>query len=76
MRLCLYLPASGEWDNTMLLDQTIVPWTYLWLAYFEEWLWSDGWKGKGRHPDDRGPRQLERALLRQERRSHPGRARR
>ena len=27
--------------------QTIVPWTALWLFYFEEWLTSDDWKGGG-----------------------------
>jgi hypothetical protein len=27
-----------------------VPWTALWLFYFEEWLTSDDWKGGGIHP--------------------------
>ena len=36
----------------MRLDQTIVPWTTLWLFYFEEWLASDDWKGGGMHPRD------------------------
>ena len=34
----------------MRIDQTIVPWTALWLFYFEEWLFSDEWKGGGEHP--------------------------
>jgi hypothetical protein len=51
-RLCLYLPRTGEWVNTMRIDQTIVPWTALWLFYFEEWLVSDLWKGGGEHPND------------------------
>jgi hypothetical protein len=49
-RLCLYLPGSGEWLNTMRIDQTLVPWTATWLYYFEEWLVSDDWKGGGEHP--------------------------
>jgi hypothetical protein len=49
-RLCLYLPGSGEWLNTMRIDQTFVPWTATWLYYFEEWLESDDWKGGGEHP--------------------------
>lgn len=49
-RLCLYLPNSGEWGNWMRLDQTIVPWTALWLFYFEAWLLSDEWSGGGLHP--------------------------
>lgn len=35
----------------MRLDQTIVPWTMLWLFYFEEWLASGDWKGGGMHPE-------------------------
>jgi len=48
--LCLYLPGTGEWSPTKRISETIVPWTYLWLWYFEEWLASDVWKGGGQHP--------------------------
>lgn len=54
-RLCLYLPGTGEWDETQRLDQTIVPWTFLWLAYFEHWLATDDWGGGGEHPDPSAP---------------------
>lgn len=50
MRLCLHLPRKGEWQPYMRIDETIVPWTYLWLGYFEEWLLFDDWKGGGEHP--------------------------
>jgi hypothetical protein len=50
-RLCLYLPRIYEWQPWMRLDQTIVPWTALWLFYFEAWLASDDWKGGGIHPE-------------------------
>lgn len=50
-RLCLYLPRTYEWQSWMRIDQTIVPWTALWLFYFEEWLASDEWKGGGIHPE-------------------------
>ena len=49
--LCLYLPGSSEWGPWMLLDRTVVPWTLLWLFYFEEWLRTGEWGGSGRHPD-------------------------
>ncbi|MGY3532242.1 hypothetical protein ACVISU_005010 [Bradyrhizobium sp. USDA 4452] len=49
-RLCLYLPGTREWQPWMRLDQTVVPWTALWLFYFEDWLDSDEWKGGGMHP--------------------------
>jgi hypothetical protein len=48
-RLCLYLPGTREWQPWMRLDQTVVPWTTLWLFYFEDWLDSDEWKGGGKH---------------------------
>ena len=51
-RLCLYLPQTSEWQSWMRIDETIVPWTALWLFYFEEWLASDDWKGGGMHPGD------------------------
>lgn len=51
-QLCLYLPKTYEWQPQMRLDQTVVPWSVLWLFYFEEWLLSDDWKGGGMHPGD------------------------
>jgi hypothetical protein len=51
-RLCLYLPGSGEWADTMRIDETFVPWTATWLYFFEEWLESNDWKGGGEHPSD------------------------
>jgi hypothetical protein len=50
--LCLYLPGTGEWQPWMRIDQTLVPWTSLWLFYFEDWLGSDDWKGGGVHPSE------------------------
>lgn len=52
LRLCLYMPSAGQWTATKRLDQTIVPWTYTWLYYFEDWLAFGEWKGGGRHPAD------------------------
>jgi hypothetical protein len=52
-QLCLYLPGTGEWHRGRSIAETIVPWTYLWLHYFEEWLVSDDWQGGGVHPQPR-----------------------
>jgi hypothetical protein len=49
-RLCLYLPHRYEWQSWMRIDQSVVPWTALWLFYFEYWLASGEWKGGGEHP--------------------------
>lgn len=64
LRLCLYLPGAGEWRPAKRLDQTIVPWTYLWLYYFEDWLGTDDWKGGGQHPGEAPEAPRNRALRR------------
>ena len=43
--LCLYLP--GEWKETMLLADTILPWTSEWLLHYESWLVLGHWSGSG-----------------------------
>jgi hypothetical protein len=53
VRLCLYYPRYQEWTSALSIAETIVPWTYLWLAYFEEWLLSGEWKGGGKHPGEK-----------------------
>ncbi len=53
-RLCLYLPHSGEWNRSMLFDRTIIPWSVMWLFYFEDWLLSGEWRGGGTHPVGNG----------------------
>jgi len=49
-RLCLFLPGTGEWRPSMLIERTFLPWTVLWLFYFEAWLGSGEWEGGGVHP--------------------------
>lgn len=51
IRLCLYYPSYNEWNTNMPLCNTIVSWTYLWLYFYEEWLYSNKWKGGGIHPE-------------------------
>jgi hypothetical protein len=55
-RLCLYLPGSGEWSSAMRISETIVPWSVLWLFYFEDWLATGDWGGGGIHPQARDAR--------------------
>ncbi len=52
-RLCLYLPGTGEWSSDKWLTKTIVPWTILWLFYFEDWSATNEWKGGGIHLEPR-----------------------
>jgi hypothetical protein len=48
--LCLYLPRTGEWDRSMLLGNTIIPWASEWLLHYEIWLATGEWCGGGMHP--------------------------
>jgi len=48
--LCLFYPPNNEWDSTKLISKTIIPWTSLWLFYYEIWLSTGEWLGGGYHP--------------------------
>lgn len=47
--LCLFDPALNQWDRSMLIADTTVPWTYDWLACYEMWTMTGRWVGGGRH---------------------------
>ncbi|MPZ50968.1 MAG: hypothetical protein GEU75_16990 [Dehalococcoidia bacterium] len=47
---CVYLPKNGEWSPDKLLAETLVPWTMLWLVFYEAWLVTGVWDGGGVHP--------------------------
>ena len=47
---CLYLPGAGEWDPGKFIAATILPWTSLWLYYYEVWHATGEWLGGGVHP--------------------------
>lgn len=46
--LCLFDPDADEWDPSMPIATTIVPWTIDWLACYEGWLATGEWTGGGR----------------------------
>jgi hypothetical protein len=43
--LCLCYPE--EWQPTMLIARTILPWTVEWLAHYEIWRATGHWTGGG-----------------------------
>ncbi len=43
--LCLYYPDDGSWTPARPIAQTFVPWTALWLAFYEIWLRTGTWYG-------------------------------
>jgi hypothetical protein len=50
--LCLYYPQEKQWRRDMLIATTIIPWTALWLYYYELWLDTGKWLGPSSHASD------------------------
>lgn len=50
--LCLYYPKEKPWQKDMLIAKTIIPWTALWLYYYELWLDTGKWLGPSSHARD------------------------
>ena len=50
--LCLFYPKEQPWRQDMLIAQTILPWTALWLYYYELWLDVGKWLGPSSHTMD------------------------
>lgn len=48
--LCLH--EANEWDGSMLIVDTIVPWTAEWLAHYEMWKRGGRWYGDGELVDE------------------------
>jgi hypothetical protein len=48
--LCIYYRKAGEWKSSMLIADTIIPWTCEWLLHYECWLATGIWHGGGIHP--------------------------
>lgn len=44
--LCLFDPDTQEWDGTMWIADTTVPWTSEWLHHYELWHMDGLWRGK------------------------------
>lgn len=43
--LCLFRPRLRRWRNGDLLAKKILPWTALWLYFYEGWLETGVWLG-------------------------------
>jgi len=57
-RLCLYYPHTNDYNFNEEIGQQFIPWILHWLYYFEEWLYSNNWKGGGVEPGDEIDRQF------------------
>ena len=49
MSLCLFRYKYYEWNSEMLISDTIIPWTLLWIFDYEVWILTGKWYGKGEH---------------------------
>lgn len=49
--LCLYYFKYNEWSITDSWAETLIPWTSLWLFYYEIWNETGEWLGGGVHPN-------------------------
>jgi hypothetical protein len=54
--LCLFDPMANEWNPSMSIAKTTVPWAARWLACYELWEATGRWHGGGRHVNQEGPK--------------------
>lgn len=47
--LCLFDPLQKEWNASMAISRTTIPWTIDWLYFYEIWSMTGKWLGGGRH---------------------------
>ena len=47
--LCLFYPKYSEWKYSDSWAKTLIPWTCVWLYYYEIWLTTGEWLGGGIH---------------------------
>lgn len=43
--LCLFDPDEGQWDTSMWISDTTVPWASEWLHHYEFWHLDGIWRG-------------------------------
>lgn len=55
--LCLH--EAHEWKSTHFVADCIIPWTSLWLYFYEIWLITGSWEGGGTHPEKPEHQSLE-----------------
>ena len=53
-KICLYYGKANEWNSTMLIANTIIPWTSEWLFHYEIWAYTGKWNGGGIHIKEDG----------------------
>lgn len=47
--LCLYVRKAQEWNDTMFISNTVIPWISEWIFHYELWVLTGVWNGGGIH---------------------------
>lgn len=45
--ICLFMAKNHEWNESMLISDTIIHWALEWLYYYEHWAFTGKWLGGG-----------------------------
>ena len=51
--LCLTYLETDKWNSSMPLTETYIPWAIEWTEFYELWLLTGKWYGKGVHISDK-----------------------
>ena len=60
--LHLYYRKGREWNSSMFLADTVIPWTCEWLLHYEFWLATGTWHGGGIHLETEAEKQAEKQI--------------
>lgn len=48
--LCLTYYDNDKWDSSIPLTRSYIPWAIEWTEFYELWLLTGKWYGRGTHP--------------------------
>lgn len=51
LKLCLDHPSKNEWDTSVALIDSYIPWASEWTEFYELWQLTGVWHGEGEHPN-------------------------
>lgn len=51
-QLCLDRPFKNEWNTSIALIDSYIPWAAEWTEFYELWELTGVWHGGGEHPSD------------------------
>lgn len=51
--MCLFDPELRQWDATLSIAETTIPWAAVWLYHYETWLCTGTWEATESHPSRR-----------------------